>query len=59
MKNIGYRNLTPLQAIGNLTIELTKFLEGWGNFQDINIEIKEKQMIITIRPTDNLEQEER
>lgn len=55
MKNIGYRNLTPLQAIGNLTIELTKFLEGWGNFQDINIEIKEKQMIITIRPTDNLE----
>ena len=50
MYNVGMRNIYPLQAINFIFDELTKFLDGWSYFRDVDIKVEDKKIIIIINP---------
>ncbi len=47
---INYPNVNSLQAMEKIVQELSRFLDGWGDFNCITIEVFKKALTITIEP---------
>jgi len=44
------RNQIPLTAMREIMLEVSNFLDGWGDFREITIDWQDKTMNIKIQP---------